>query len=222
MKIFARAGKIIMELDLSVSQRIGKEHALRLHSTFNGLLRRLTSYTHQLQMRVAWSLAPQPEWFDHYQDLYYQWHTRQNPLWLERGCFSLLALKDQAKVLELCCGDGFNAYHFYSIRAYHITAVDLDVDAIRHARKFNLASNIHYDLCDIRKTIPEGEFDNIIWDAAIEHFTPIEIDDIMSKIKERMSSEGVLSGYTIVERSEGGGSSRIPSTSMNLSQKMIC
>jgi len=106
-------------------------------------------------------------------------------------------------VLELCCGDGFNARNFYSLRASEIIAVDIDPEAIKHARKQNHSSNISFEVCDIRSAMPTGSFDNIIWDAAIEHFTPREIESIMYMIKTRLKQDGVLSGYTLVEKSGG-------------------
>lgn len=51
--------------------------------------------------------------------------------------------------------------------------------------------------------MPEGKFDNIIWDAAIEHFTEEEIVQVLVAAKQRLSSDGVLSGHTIVERPGG-------------------
>jgi len=51
--------------------------------------------------------------------------------------------------------------------------------------------------------MPEGKFENIIWDAAIEHFTPTEIAKILEGIKSRLTDDGILSGYTIVERTDG-------------------
>ena len=154
-------------------------------------------------MNYDWGVAPQPEWFDHFCDQFYWFRQTQNPLWVERGIFGLLAIKQGANVLELCCGDGFNSYHFYSIRAEKIISVDFDKDAIPHAKKFNQAKNVEFKLCDIRNEMPYGKFDNIVWDAAIEHFTEIEIDGIMKNIKERLKASGVVSGYTIVERPTG-------------------
>ena len=59
-------------------------------------------------------------------------------------------------------------------------------------------------LADICSSTPgEGEFMNIVWDAAIEHFTEQEIDNMLFDIKRRLTSGGVLSGYTIVERHDG-------------------
>jgi len=51
--------------------------------------------------------------------------------------------------------------------------------------------------------MPSGKFKNVVWDAAIEHFTPTEIGKIMSEIKDRLTPDGILSGYTIVEKSPG-------------------
>ena len=51
--------------------------------------------------------------------------------------------------------------------------------------------------------MPEGVFDNIVWDAAIEHFTEAEIADLMANIKKRLTPVGILSCFTIVERLDG-------------------
>ncbi len=59
-------------------------------------------------------------------------------------------------------------------------------------------------LADIRDAMPDGQYENIIWDAAIEHFTPDEIAKILTNIKARLTTDGILSGYTIVEKQDGG------------------
>ena len=38
-----------------------------------------------------------------------------------------------------------------------------------------------------------------MWDAAIEHFTEEEIARILGGIREQLTPEGILSGYTLVE-----------------------
>ena len=106
-------------------------------------------------------------------------------------------------VLELACGDGFNARNFYSLRSKHVIACDFDPKAIETARKKNNAANVEFILADIRNDMPGGKFENIVWDAAIEHFTPLEIQNILNNIKTRLVPEGILSGYTIVEKSNG-------------------
>jgi len=161
------------------------------------------SKAHQRLMYAQWEIMPQPEFFDHHIDLYYQWPITRNPLWLERGIFGSLALKG-GTVLELSCGDGFNAKNFYSIRSKSIVACDFDPIAVNLAKQKNYAVNVDFQLADIRTAMPAGTFDNIIWDAAIEHFTPDEINKIMRDIKERLSKNGILSGYTVAEQHVGG------------------
>ena len=168
-----------------------------------GLAARWASAAFRRLREVQWRLAPQPEHFDHRIDLYHQWQTNRNSLWVERGVFSGLALKPGGRVLELACGDGFAARNFFSLRSREVIACDFDPLALATARRHHAAPNVTYVLADIRTAMPEGEFDNIVWDAAIEHFTPAEIDQLMREIARRLGPAGVLSGYTIVERSDG-------------------
>jgi SAM-dependent methyltransferase len=181
----------------------GKQNIGSIFRLFSSFTRKLAYFAHWLQFKYDWKVPPQPEWFDHFCDQFYSLRGLQNPLWAERGIFGLLAMKQGAKVLELCCGDGFNTFHFYSIRAANIISVDFDKEAIPHAKRYNQAKNIEFRLSDIRYDMPTGTFDNIIWDAAIEHFTEQEIDIVMRNIKARLATHGVVSGYTIVEK-EGG------------------
>lgn len=153
-------------------------------------------------MAVQWGLLPQPEHFDHHIDLFYSWLATRNPLWVERGVFGSLALRG-GDVLEIACGDGFNARNFYSLRSRHVIACDFNPKAIDTAKKKNVAPNVEYILADIRTAMPINKFENIVWDAAIEHFTTEEIEKILKNIKSRLTSEGILSGYTIVERTDG-------------------
>lgn len=188
-------------LDFDVEKALLYEQLL----AHNSALRTLCAQSHRFQYDYQWRSGEKtPEWFDHYLDMYSLWgQAGGNAFWLERGIFSLLALKSSGKVLELCCGDGFNAKFFYQYKAAEITAVDFDETAIDHAVKNNKAQNIHFKVADIRYDMPEGLYDNIIWDAAIEHFTQQEITDLMKKIKSRLNTRGTLSGYTIAKRKDG-------------------
>ncbi|ETR67607.1 MAG: hypothetical protein OMM_11405, partial [Candidatus Magnetoglobus multicellularis str. Araruama] len=69
-------------------------------------------------------------------------------------------------------------------RSKHITACDFDPKAIETARLKNSAQNISFVLADIRDNMPAGQFENIIWDGAIEHFTLAEIENILENIKK--------------------------------------
>jgi len=186
--------------------RFIRDHgALAFVKFVNRCLRSLTASGHKVQMTLEWGLRPNPEWFDHFIDQHEQWHRTRIPFPWERGIFNLLAMKPESKVLELCCGDGFNAHHFYSIRAGSVTSLDFDPKAIAHARKHFKAPNVTYLLADIRKDLPPGPFDNIIWDAAIEHFTEEEIASIIRQIRGRLRDLGTLSGYTLIEEQDHKG-----------------
>jgi SAM-dependent methyltransferase len=179
----------------------------RLAEAVFGLEARLAArwayWAHKRLMDAQWYIKPNPEWFDHHLDLYYCFLRDRNSLWVERGAFGSLALK-HGDLLELACGDGFNSRNFYSLRSRRVVACDFDPTALATARRKNSAPNVEYILADIRTQMPEGRFENVVWDAAIEHFTPAEIAKIMADIKRRLTPDGILSGYSIVERAGGG------------------
>jgi cyclopropane fatty-acyl-phospholipid synthase-like methyltransferase len=119
----------------------------------------------------------------------------------ERGIFSMPPMRNGCRVLDLCCGGGFFAHHFFSSRASSLISVDFDPNAIAHAN-FQ-APKVEYRLCDIRTEMPDGPFDNVVWDAAIEHLTEAETEHLLGDIKRPLDRDGTLSGYTIVEKAEG-------------------
>ncbi|MBV8168721.1 MAG: class I SAM-dependent methyltransferase, partial [Alphaproteobacteria bacterium] len=100
---------------------------------------------------------------------------------------------------ELCCGSGYNANHFYAPVARELHCVDFDPRAIELAQRFHQQDNIRYAVADIRDGMPAGPFDNVIWDAAIEHFTEAEIAAILGGIHGRLVAGGLLCGYTVAE-----------------------
>lgn len=167
--------------------------------------RGLAARAHKIQFHLEWR-RENPEHFDHNIDLYYKWNATRSSYPMERGVWSSFALAQEGKIgktLDLCCGDGFYSYYFYSLRSTNVVAIDFEKSAISQAKELHSAPNIEYILGDIRKNIPDGPFDNIMWDAAIEHFTETEIENLMSKIKSVLAPGGVLSGYTIVEDHSG-------------------
>jgi len=173
----------------------------------SNIARKISSGAHHLQFLVEWGID-NPEYFDHYIDQHYAWSKSRNSLMWERGVYSGLAIqamtdKELPRVLDLCCGDGFMAYHFYSLQAKKVVAIDFDDSAIKRAQSKCAYKNIEYILGDIRVDIPNEYFENVVWDAAIEHFTEAEIMELMFTIKSRLVPNGILSGYTIKEGHDG-------------------
>jgi len=185
---------------------------------FNRLLRRISAFSHYLQFVLQWGVRPVAGWFDHYLDIHYLWGKTRTPLSCERGILGLLAIKPGARVLELCCGDGFNSFHFYSIRAGKIVAMDLDRDAIASARRNFAVDNIEFLAGDIRHDMPREQFDNIVWDASLEYFTPEEIGQLLAGVKQRLGPEGILSGQVLLQDIQAEEHSHIFRTAAELSQ----
>ncbi len=186
-------------LTLRFARFFGKKRALSFLSTMAAASRRWASSAHRVKFLIEWGLDTPPEYFDHNIDLYHQWGKSRDPFWAERGIFNILGMKPDARVLELCCGTGFNARNFYSHRAKSVVAVDFSSDAIAFAKRYSAAPNLEYQVVDIRTDMPAGLFDNIFWDAAIEHFTEAEIAALLVAIKERLAPDGIVSGYTLAE-----------------------
>lgn len=184
---------------LRLAKLLGKPRALALLSGTAAASRRWASSAHRVKFLVEWGLGTPPEYFDHNIDLYHQWRQSRDPFWAERGIFNILGMKPGARVLELCCGTGFNARNFYSHRAGSVIAVDFSQEAIAFAKRYETAPNLEYRVADIRTEMPDGPFDNIFWDAAVEHFTAAEIAALLSAIKARLAPGGIVSGYTLAE-----------------------
>ena len=135
---------------------------------------------------------PPPEWFDHRADLF-RWSELRVPFWVERGVFSREVMFEGCRVLDLCCGDGFYPYHFYSGIASHVDAVDRDHTAIAHARKWHSHPKISYVQLDVVTDDLPGtdyDYDVITWDAAIEHFSTDQIRIVLKKCVEALKTPG--------------------------------
>jgi len=167
--------------------------------TLNAWLRALTSLTHHFQYKLEGFLRPSAEWFDHEIDVHWQWVAKQRSTFLERGVLNTLAMVPGAEILELCCGDGFNAHRFYAGHGAHVLAVDHNDSALRHARRHHSRTNVEYRQCDLRSEFPQGPFDNVVWDSAIHHFSASEATAILTSAQAQLRPGGVLSGYTVIE-----------------------
>ena len=118
-------------------KRIKKAILIAILSPLTSLAKKFSKMVYKWLMYAEWKIVDNPENFDHYIDLYYQWVEFCRPHWLERGLYSVQAMKmfEEPIVVELCCGDGFNAKHFYSTSSRHIYACDYDAAIIKLAEK---------------------------------------------------------------------------------------
>jgi SAM-dependent methyltransferase len=165
----------------------------------NALVRRLTAASHHLQYKVEGFLRPSAEWFDHELDAQWQWPVRGRFTFLERGVLNALSIRPGAEVLELCCGDGFNTGRFYSARAGRVVAIDHNDAALANARRRHSRANVEYRSGDVLGELPQGPFDNVIWDSAMHHFTLAEAGEVLAAVHRALRKDGLLSGYTEIE-----------------------
>jgi 2-polyprenyl-3-methyl-5-hydroxy-6-metoxy-1,4-benzoquinol methylase len=136
-----------------------------------------------------------PSWFDHRIDLYYQWPN--NLFWLERGFFARRHMFQGCSVLDLFCGDGFYARHFYASIAGRIEAVDKDARAIDHARSVHSHPKITYWHQDaIKEGFPHDSYDVVTWFEGIEHLSETDAMMLLERIRKALPSDGVLVGST--------------------------
>jgi ubiquinone/menaquinone biosynthesis C-methylase UbiE len=164
-------------------------------------LRRLSALGHHFQYFYEWRLmARSPDWFDQYIDLHWKWHVTRNATSWERGIFGLLAMRQGCRVLDLCCGTGFFAYYFYSGRAGSVVSMDYSEAAIAQARRNFHAPNIEYRQGDVRTQLPDGPFDTVMLNAALEYFTPQEVETLLESVKMRLAPGGILGGNSLLAK----------------------
>ena len=113
-----------------------------------------------------------------------------------RGFFASQVIQEGDTLLDIGCGDGFFTKRFFSIKCNHIDGVDIEPSAIHSALRNNGAENIKYHLLDaVAKDFPEREYNVIVWDGAIGHFSPKTLETMLQKIKAALSQDGIFAGH---------------------------
>ena len=148
---------------------------------------------HKLLIYPEWNWRKNPQNFNHYIDLF-QWLSNRDFAFAERGVMGAIQIQKGNEVLELACGDGFNAKYFFSTKAKRVVACDYDTNILAKARKKNAAKNVFYVQADITKNLPDGKFDNIICDATLNFFEVETTVQLIKRVKQSLKKGGVFSG----------------------------
>lgn len=119
----------------------------------------------------------------------------RGPYPFNRGFFSSEVLREGDRLLDIGCGDGFFTRRFLSPRCSHVDAIDIEPSAIAEASATNNSPKITYHLLDaVKQPFPEKQYDAIVWDGALGHFSAETTHQMLQKIKDCLSPDGVFVG----------------------------
>jgi SAM-dependent methyltransferase len=163
---------------------------------------------HRSVFRRQWRYVPSPDDLPHFMD------HRLGALELAvgggtaepytRGFFSAEVLREGDRLLDIGCGEGFFDRGFFSRLCSSIDAVDVEPEAIAQAERTNPAPNISYRVLDaVNEPFPSSEYDVVIWDGALGHFSAETTDRMLVKIRDCLSPDGVFAGSETLGRHEG-------------------
>lgn len=112
-----------------------------------------------------------------------------------RGFFSSEVINYGDFILDIGCGDGFFTSRFLGNPQVHIDAIDIEPSSIGQAKQYNQSTNINYQILDaVNQPFPRAEYDVIVWDGAIGHFSAETTNRMLEKISSSLKSEGVFVG----------------------------
>ena len=162
------------------------------------LLLRLLQIHYQSKIRRQWSLSPAPPHFFEQRvgvfDFAFTESTRGATAY-SRGFYSAEMIRDGDKLLDIGCGDGFFSRRFFQEKCSAIDAIDIESSAIETAKRFNHSPKINYQEMDITAgELPARDYDVVVWDGAIGHFSAESMKSMLTKIKKSMKSDGVFTG----------------------------
>lgn len=162
-------------------------------------LQRLAS---QLLYKAQWSYKC-PEWFDH-RHHFFAPEKFGADFWAMSADLALLKLPLHGRILDLCSGDGYYDYHFYSRRASEVVAVEILPQAHRQALRHHARPNIAYVNGSIFDYNPEpGYFDVVLIRGAIEHFSAADQQRVFSLANEALKKGGWFCGDTPANPDKG-------------------
>ena len=149
----------------------------------------------KLLMRARWGYGS-PEWYDHRNHLLDP-DVHFTDFWTSLADIAIEKMPLNAKVLDLCSGDGFYAYHFFRHRAEKIVCVERDAAIHRHAVRLHSAPNIeHVNMSVLDFEPADNEFDVVSIRGAIEHFSSDDQAVIFRKALGSLRPGGWFCGDT--------------------------
>lgn len=121
--------------------------------------------------------------------------SSRSPYPLFRGFLACEVIQNGDRLLDIGCGDGFFSAAFFAENCQRIDAVDVEMSAIDAARRLNPHPKVVFHRLDaVRDAFPSASYDVIVWDGAIGHFPPADLNSVLEKIVRALSPSGVFVG----------------------------
>jgi len=141
--------------------------------------------------RKVWGRAPL-HWFDHRFDIL---RGPEFWTWQERGVLGMQVIPAGAKVLDLCCGEGFYDRMYFAERASSVDALDMDGSAIDLAQALNRRRNLRFYKADVAQdNFPDTEYDTILCFSALQQMSRAQLDTLLPKIRAAVKAGGSFFG----------------------------
>ncbi len=118
-----------------------------------------------------------------------QWQRRAN---ISKRLIEYLRKgKEQPRIMDLACGNGWLAANIASIPESEITALDINMTELEQAARVFAENNLEFYYGDIFEDIfPKGQWDYVILCEAISYFPSLE--KLINRCREYLKSEGEI------------------------------
>lgn len=101
------------------------------------------------------------------------------------------------RILNLGAGTGLLSYFWYKhCGSAEYVLTDIADEMLEISRKrFHGADNVHHQIMDYTKQLPDGKFDAIISALSIHHLDDVQKSELFKKIFEKLTDGGVFVNY---------------------------
>jgi SAM-dependent methyltransferase len=104
-------------------------------------------------------------------------HHPKHHLWIEHNRYIYDAIREGDRVIDIGCGAS-EYQQWIAEKAAEVLGVDLRPERVEESRGNNTRKNVRYELMDVTKSLPAGQFDVAICSHVLEH-----LDDPVSFLK---------------------------------------
>jgi SAM-dependent methyltransferase len=114
---------------------------------------------------------------------------------LQRGYLTSEIIDKGDLLCDIGCGSGFFTKKFYSFKCNSIDGIDIEETAIDYAKKNNFSQKIQYHNLDIiQNDFPQKNYDVIVLDGTLGHFSQSSSARLLNKISESLNKKGLFVG----------------------------